>query len=382
MFCWFFAFVVVFCIYSISSNTQILTDVRYSILISSSSNSNSNNVGAAAAAGGGGDDDVGRTASDFTENNNNTRGASVSLPLNASITPSTIRFDPINKTYIRTTQAGTEVGTGEGAGAGQLCRQVYLWGGGKAGSTSLFFTLTRGPGGMGNPLDTGPFVRDMAVGKEPCSGRAWKSWVEVTKDTNLCHNNQKKKTAFTHILNGCPRGTNRQYAQIIMQVTDDPKFLMLIRDPVERLVSLINDGNRRGGKKQNVETAARLYVSNPRSFPMMLISQGSALNALLSVVKDPNRVLVIPMESMTIDPQGVIDAVMDHVGGQRWAFNGSESIQMNSGRTTSSSSYRYKFCSKKECDERQSLKQIHQVEATVKTCNLPQAQRILAHPWQ
>lgn len=37
----------------------------------------------------------------------------------------------------------------------------------------------------------------------------------------------------------------------------------------------------------------------------------------------------------------------------------------------------YRFCSKKECEERQSLLQIHQVEATFETSGLPQAQRIL-----
>eukprot|EP00980_Cylindrotheca_fusiformis_P027222 scaffold19424_cov142-Cylindrotheca_fusiformis.AAC.6 len=37
----------------------------------------------------------------------------------------------------------------------------------------------------------------------------------------------------------------------------------------------------------------------------------------------------------------------------------------------------YKFCSKQECEERQKLKQVHELEATLETCTLPQAQRVL-----
>lgn len=37
----------------------------------------------------------------------------------------------------------------------------------------------------------------------------------------------------------------------------------------------------------------------------------------------------------------------------------------------------YQYCSREECEERQELKQVHELEATLETCSLPQAKRIL-----
>ncbi|CAJ1961935.1 unnamed protein product [Cylindrotheca closterium] len=37
----------------------------------------------------------------------------------------------------------------------------------------------------------------------------------------------------------------------------------------------------------------------------------------------------------------------------------------------------YQYCPREECDERQELKQVHELEATLETCSLPQAQRKL-----
>ncbi|GFH44260.1 predicted protein [Chaetoceros tenuissimus] len=199
------------------------------------------------------------------------------------------------------------------------CRQVYFWGGGKAGSTSLFFLLTRGPGGLGNLQNTGPFVQ--AIEKEPCSGRPWQKWTTLTQDTNLCQVGNNSNT-FTHILNGCPRMTSVKYAQNVLSLSDEPKFLMLLRDPVDRLVSLLNDNVRRGGSKMDIEKEARKRGLGRTG--LTLVQQGKALQNLLSVVKDPKQILIIPMESISLDTQGVIDAVMDHVGGQRWKRNETE----------------------------------------------------------
>lgn len=42
-------------------------------------------------------------------------------------------------------------------------------------------------------------------------------------------------------------------------------------------------------------------------------------------MKDPSKILIIPMESLTNDHQGVIDAVMDHVHAKRYKLNINES---------------------------------------------------------
>ena len=222
---------------------------------------------------------------------------------------------------------GNEVTLNNNNASPTMCRQVYFWGGGKAGSTSLFFTLTKGPGGQGNPQNKGPFVREL--GKEPCQGSAWKRWEALTKNTSLCHGGSGSNS-FTHLLNGCPRETSVQYARKVMTLSDDPKFLMLIRDPVDRYVSFLNDEVRRGGSKMNIENTARNKFGG---LGMTLARQGAALKNLLSVIKDQKQILIIPMESISINADGVIDAIMDHVGGRRWKRNETEGVKMNMGST-------------------------------------------------
>lgn len=218
-----------------------------------------------------------------------------------------------------------------------LCRQVYFWGGGKAGSTSLFIILTNGPGGGGNPQNTGPFVRGFP--KEPCQGKEWKMWEALTKDTNKCRGGSDSNS-FTHMLNGCPRETNINYARKVMTLSDNPKFLVLIRDPVDRYVSFLNDSVRRGGSKMNIEDAAKNKRS---SFANNLVRQGAQLKTLLSVVKDPKQILIIPMESISINAEGVIDAVMDHVEGRRWKRNETEVRDPGSVKVNVGSTDKYKY---------------------------------------
>ena len=164
-------------------------------------------------------------------------------------------------------------------------------------------------------------------------GSEWNRWETLTKDANVCRSGSDSNS-FTHILNGCPRQTYIKYARKAMALSDDPKFLMLVRDPVDRYISFLNDSVRRGGSRMNIEESAKL-----RSGPgISLVKQGVQLKNLLSVVKDPKQILVIPMESLSLNAEGVIDAIMDHVEGRRWKRNETEvknpgSMKMNVGST-------------------------------------------------
>jgi hypothetical protein len=51
--------------------------------------------------------------------------------------------------------------------------------------------------------------------------------------------------------------------------------------------------------------------------------------------------------------------------------------QQRQPATTSTATASFCFCSKDECDERQELQQVSALEATMETCHLPQAQRVL-----
>jgi hypothetical protein len=233
------------------------------------------------------------------------------------------------------------------------CNQTYFWGGGKAGSTTLFFLLT---GGIQGQITT-PFVssNDMSVGKEPCFGGVWAKWEVQAWDQTICNSNVNsngdsdsdsgKKMQHTHILNGCPRRTWKNHALEILALhtaeananantttTETHKnhqtFLMLIQDPVNRLVSYINDNRRRGTANQRkctVEEQVQTLLLNPRQgkitgLERILSYQGENLATLLSVIPDPSDVPIIPMESMSTPQtiQGVANAVSDHVGAARW----------------------------------------------------------------
>ena len=124
---------------------------------------------------------------------------------------------------------------------------------------------------------------------------------------------------------------------------------MLIRDPVDRLVSHINDNRRRGSKHQRKHTVEELVqnlMKHPArgkmsGFEGALSYQGENLANLLSVFPDPSDVLIIPMESMSTPQtmQGVADAVSDHVGAERWkVFDNHNNKNTNNNNNNSSSS--------------------------------------------
>ena len=193
----------------------------------------------------------------------------------------------------------------------------------------------------------------MNFNKEPCSGPEWQRWVSMTQNATLCDQTTKTGMPHTHILNGCPRQTGISYARKITKInaeiansTAQPTFLFLVRDPVDRLTSLLNDSVRRGGSKMDIEqTAAKAAKYNPLRLTMNnLFYQGEALQNVLSVVQK-EQILVIPMQSMSIDPQGVVNAVMDHVGGDRWdlnphTFKSKAEMKMNVGYNPTST-YKY-----------------------------------------
>ena len=181
-----------------------------------------------------------------------------------------------------------------------------------------------------------PFVREgfNDVGKEPCRNtQEWPRWRSNIKNKEIC-SIVNGKGQFSHILNGCPRHTQIRDAQEILKMSDNTTattFLMLTRDPVDRIVSHLNDERRRGrrGSSLNVESTAASLVTRRSSLYHQLSFQGLNLKNLLSVVKDPSKILIIPMESLTNDHQGVIDAVMDHVHAKRYKLNKNESDNMH-----------------------------------------------------
>ena len=141
------------------------------------------------------------------------------------------------------------------------CSEVYFWGGGKAGSTTLAALLKHGY--EGDAYDPNSEFIDSP--KEICwaergqilqrrqgfaSGLDGLSKWRAMTHGHKCHPDDKH-----FALDACPRYNTREHAELIMEENPHAKFLMLIRNPVDRLISNINDVRR--GPAVDVEEAVR-----------------------------------------------------------------------------------------------------------------------------
>lgn len=165
----------------------------------------------------------------------------------------------------------------------------------------------------------------------------------------------------TFALDGCPRYWHPSHARtIVKHYPDEARFLMLVRNPIDRLVSHLNDqyGWRGGSAKlpegfidKVAKKMAKQQVSRKAGDVFGLSLFGRNLRNLLQVVNDPKQVLVIQMDAMKRDPQQVMDNVMDHIGGHR--MKRVDAIHANNGK--SKGVYEYQFVSDETTEELQEI---------------------------
>lgn len=188
----------------------------------------------------------------------------------------------------------------------QKCKGVYFWGSGKSGSTTLAAMLKHDY--SGNAWDSTSQFVDLE--KELCwaSGRGashQKVWQDI-----VCSGIHR------FALDACPRYRYSYEAERIIQQDPDAKFLFLVRSPIERLISHLNDDIRRGGRRFDVDTEA-LRLVNSSDIRWMLSQYGLVLANLLRVIKYPARVLVIQTDAMKQNPQQVLDDVTHFISADR-----------------------------------------------------------------
>jgi len=185
------------------------------------------------------------------------------------------------------------------------CQAVYFWGGGKAGSTTLATYLKHGEDGSAwDP--SGEFVD---AGKEVCwaeSGAA-RLWDRAFAECDSEH---------WIALDACPRYRSRQQLTAILTKHPDAKFVMLVRDPVDRIVSHLNDDCRRGGNCANIETRVRELLQRRSGVRWELSQFGALLRVLLEAVP-PSRVLIVRTEALSASSQDITDSVLAFVGATR-----------------------------------------------------------------
>lgn len=182
------------------------------------------------------------------------------------------------------------------------CTPVYFWGGGKAGSTTLAVYLKHGYDG--ETWDSnGEFVD---AGKEVCWATSGSKSI-WDREFHQCSNIKSSKFA----LDACPRYYEQKHMQTILTQHPNAKFVMLVRDPVNRIVSHLNDDHRRGGGTSDVDSAARRLLKNPRDWRWRLSEYGANLRAALQYAS-PSQMLIVRSESLGTHAQAITDAVLKH----------------------------------------------------------------------
>jgi hypothetical protein len=206
----------------------------------------------------------------------------------------------------------------------QPCESVFFWGGGKAGSTTLAQLLKHDNSGEWDKH--GQFI---PLGKEVCwafkGGHA--RWLYLIDE-------KCSSGGHTFALDACPRYMSDTHAQTILDHYPDAKFLMLVRDPMDRLVSHLNDQHGWRGRSRSLpdgfmDQAARKLLQQAASPTIQLSMFGQNLQSLLQVVKDPRQILVIQTDALKRNAQQVVDDVMEHIGGKRKMV---DTIHANTGK--------------------------------------------------
>ena len=181
---------------------------------------------------------------------------------------------------------------------------VFFLGGGKSGSTTLATYLKHDPINWKVWDPNGQF---MDGGKEFC----W-SMSRSTKEQFWKHFKTHGSKTAVFALDACPRADARSHYERMVKTFPNASYLMLVRDPVDRFISHMNDIN--DGKNGNIEALVKSQLSD-NHLTTRLSMFGKILQNAYSVLPR-HKILIIPNPDMTKYPQETIDKVMKHIGAQ------------------------------------------------------------------
>lgn len=193
------------------------------------------------------------------------------------------------------------------------CRPVFFVGGGKSGSTMLASWLKHSPetnytvytpasGFLDGPKEIG------FKGKRHSGGNT-SSFLHYFHPTPLDIDHCPGKRQY--LLDGSPKWrTCEELKSIDSTLENNTKFILLARDPVDRLVSLYND-NRPPRRTLDIDKKVKKKRSSydPSFF-------GAQLHEAISAVPG-DRIMVVINEIMKVEPQAVMDDVYDFLGHKR-----------------------------------------------------------------
>ena len=181
---------------------------------------------------------------------------------------------------------------------------VFFIGGHKCGSTTIATYLKHDPK---NWTTWDPHGQFMESGKELC----WAKKNVPKEDFWTYFRAHGSKTA-TFALDACPWITEKTHLRRMVESFPNASYLMLVRDPVARVISAINallDRHKYGMK--SIEDVLR-NSSLPKRF-VRLSMFGNILDNAYSVIPR-NKILIVPNQDLKHNVQQTINAIMKHIG--------------------------------------------------------------------
>ena len=196
------------------------------------------------------------------------------------------------------------------------CGHAYFIGGGKAGSTTMATLLKHHPDNNYALYDpNGPFAD---AGKEVCwalhGQTAPSHYFSHFRDCLKCPPPNGKAPLVA--LDACPRYTDMAVAARIACVHPDTRFIMLVREPVSRVVSRYNAQRVRAGLRTPVDEYMRRLQRDPGWMESRLSDYAHILESFLQFF-DPEQIIVVHSSALSQDPpelQKLMDVVCDHLG--------------------------------------------------------------------
>ena len=179
---------------------------------------------------------------------------------------------------------------------------VFFLGGGKSGSTTLATYLKHDPNNWKVWDPNGQF---MDGGKEFCWSMSGQSKQQFWRHFKT----HGSKTAV-FALDACPRAVERVHYERMVKTFPNSSYLMLVRDPVDRVISHMND--MLDGRNRGIESLLKSQMSG-NQLAVSLSMFGKIIRNAYSVLPR-HKILIVPTLDMTRHPQQTIDKVMKHIG--------------------------------------------------------------------
>lgn len=202
-----------------------------------------------------------------------------------------------------------------------ICTPVYFLGGGKAGSTTLAMLLKHGAPSYATWDPNGQFADSE---KEVCWAESGTTSRGYWRHFHGCTTSKRKLFA----LDACPRYYSDTHLRRIARVHPTAKFIMLVREPANRIVSHLNDHALRYGVSFNFESRFKQVIDNKHSLEWELSQYSKMLQTFLKYF-DSNQILIVKTEDLNAYTKEIVSEIMEHIGGTNKEITPIESNRLN-----------------------------------------------------